>query len=161
MGGGSHPAPPQQELPWGLCHRVAITATCSASPFSSAGFALCTACCTPTRRGALPTWCTRRQVSPPNLVPNLPGIRRVCGTCVRAGVSVLRTDLVAVVLHSVCVLKAAVRPFVPCPPCPAWGRRAGTGPEHLTPGHGVSPCPPAAPRHAWGAQLRVPPPCFA
>lgn len=30
-----------------------------------------------------------------------------------------RTDVVAVVLHSVCVLKAAVRPLVPCPACPA------------------------------------------
>lgn len=48
----------------------------------------------------------------------------------RAGVSVRphrevrgwtdgRTDVVAVVLHSVCVLKAAVRPLVPCPACPA------------------------------------------
>lgn len=63
-------------------------------------------------------------MSPSNLVPNFPGIRRACGTRVRV-VSVRprreadgRTDVVAVVLHSVCVcvLKAAVRP--PCPlPC--------------------------------------------
>ncbi|XP_041893149.1 beta-1,3-N-acetylglucosaminyltransferase lunatic fringe isoform X1 [Corvus kubaryi] len=68
----------------------------------------------------------------------------------RAGVSVRprreadgRTDVVAVVLHSVCVLKAAVRPLDPCPACPAArarclvrpGRWRGTGTEHLTTGH--------------------------
>lgn len=93
---------------------------------------------------------------PSNLVPSLPGIRRACGTCVRVCRSGLaarrtdgRTDVVAVVLHSVCVLKAAVRPLQPCPACPAararclgWWR--GTGTEHLTPGTprlpGPAPC---------------------
>lgn len=87
---------------------------------------------------------------PSNLVPSFPGIRRACGTCVRVCRSGLaarrtdgRTDVVAVVLHSVCVLKAAVRPLDPCPACPAArarclvrpGRWRGTGTEHLTTGH--------------------------
>lgn len=87
---------------------------------------------------------------PSNLVPSFPGIRRACGTCVRVCQSGLaarrtdgRTDVVAVVLHSVCVLKAAVRPLDPCPACPAArarclvrpGRWRGTGTEHLTTGH--------------------------
>lgn len=88
---------------------------------------------------------------------------RVGPACVQVCRSSRWTSLLwyCTVCVCVCVLKAAVRPFVPCPPCPAWGWRAGTGPEHLTPGHGVSPCPPAAPRHAWGAQLCIPPPSFS
>lgn len=131
--------------------RGAVATPRSASLLSSAGFAPCTACCTPTRRGAPPTWFTRRLVSPSNLVPNFPGIRRACGTRVRV-VSVRphreadgRTDVVAVVLHSVCVCTegccaAPVSPAVPAlparPRCLLWpGRWRGTGPEHLTVGH--------------------------
>lgn len=80
----------------------------------------------------------------------------------RAGVSVRprreadgRTDVVAVVLHSVCVLKAAVRPLAPCPACPAARARCLVRPGWRE-GRELSTYPPGtrgwrAPRHAWGA----------
>lgn len=80
-----------------------------------------------------------------------------------------RTDVVAVVLHSVCVLKAAVRPLVPCPACPAARARsgqdgaAGTGPEHLTSGTpvalaGPTPCVGLDCRHRGALPPRA---CFS
>lgn len=69
-------------------------------------------------------------MSPPNLVPNLPGIRRACGTCVRAGVSVLQMDLVAVVLHSVCVCmctEGCCAALCPLPTLPCLGMASGDG----------------------------------
>lgn len=119
------------------------TVLCSALLLSSAGSAPCTACCTQTRRGAPPTWFTRRCRCPSSLVPSFPGIRRACGTCVR--VCVVRpggrTDgrRCCGIAQCVCVLKAAVRPLEPLPclpgcPCPLPGRWGGAGTEHLTTG---------------------------
>lgn len=156
--------------------RGAAAAPCSASLLSSAGFAPCTACCTPTRRGAPPTWFTRRHVSPPTssrISPVSDGrAGPACGCVGSASPRGGRTDVVAVVLHSVCVLKAAVRPLSPhpaCPACPAAparcplrpGRRGGTGPEHLTAGH---PAALASPTPCVGSHRRrcaaLPPPGF-
>lgn len=126
----------------------------------------------PRQRGLLGDMCP---LQPRPEFPRYPtGVRDL-----RAGVSVRprreadgRTDVVAVVLHSVCVLKAAVRPLSPhpaCPACPAAparcplrpGRRGGTGPEHLTAGH---PAALASPTPCVGSHRRrcaaLPPPGF-
>uniref|UniRef100_U3I3N5 LFNG O-fucosylpeptide 3-beta-N-acetylglucosaminyltransferase n=1 Tax=Anas platyrhynchos platyrhynchos TaxID=8840 RepID=U3I3N5_ANAPP len=68
----------------------------------------------PRQRGVL----GRRVSQPRPESPRYPtGVRDLA--CVCAAVLALRPAVVAVVLHSVCVLKAAVRPLVPCPACPA------------------------------------------
>lgn len=68
----------------------------------------------PRQRGVL----GRRVSQPRPESPRYPtGVRDL--VCVCAAVLALQPAVVAVVLHSVCVLKAAVRPLVPCPACPA------------------------------------------
>lgn len=112
------------------CRRAAA-APCSALLLSSAGFAPCTACCTPTRRGAPPTWFTRRRVSPltsSRISPVSDGRAGPACGCVnpaspRGGWTDGRTDVVAVVLHSVCTEGCCAAPCplprLPClPGCP-------------------------------------------
>lgn len=150
--GGPIPHPTGRDHPPGPCHHMATTTLCSAPLLSSAGSAPCTACCTPTRRGAPPTWCTRETRVPTSsrVSPVSDGRAgpRVC-VCGRAGPPAGRCC--CGIAQCVCTEGCCAAPCpLPClpgrePPLPAPGRWARTGPEHLTLGHGGAASPGSSP----------------